>query len=126
MKRYELRQIAANNGIKGIQRLKKFDLEKLLWEKGLVDEPRVQEPTKKTRKVPPDQELPAHQQHLRRIRTNPRRVEVTDSNTGETVVYPSLYKAANVLELNPRMLLYFNGKVSTDGKYRINILDAEV
>lgn len=61
------------------------------------------------------------------IRSNPRRVELTDCN-GVTTLFSSIAKVAKHLECNSGTVVYYNRRNITSNKtkeqYRVNIIDA--
>ncbi len=107
MKLSELRKIFKDNNFKGYKYYNKEGLTKFLEGKGLLPN----EPTK----VP-------NFEYLKKIRKQPKKVEITDTETNNITVFPSIYKAAKHLLLNPGKIKYHNGKVYQN-KYAINILD---
>ena len=67
-------------------------------------------------------DLPPRYQHLRIIRNKPRSVEITDIETNDKIVYPSVYKASQALHTNPRLVTFYDGRVFKDGKHFIKVL----
>jgi len=59
---------------------------------------------------------------LKTIRTNPRRVEILDRETGEVVVYVSMYKAGKAFGQCTRVISKQNGK-AWKNRYEIKALD---
>jgi len=62
---------------------------------------------------------------LKTIRTNPRRIEILDKETGDVVVYPSMYKASQAFGLRAGIMSLYNGNVWKN-KYEIKALDDDV
>ena len=58
---------------------------------------------------------------LRQIRSNPKKVEIRDLETGKVVLYPFIYKAALALDQNPGIIGMYNGKVWRN-RYAIKVL----
>ena len=57
----------------------------------------------------------------RRIRKNPKNVEIHDLATDKFVLYPSIYKAALALNQNPGVIGMYNEKVWSY-RYAIKVL----
>ena len=58
---------------------------------------------------------------LKQIRSNPKKVEIRDLETDKVVLYPSIYKAALVLDQNPGVISMYDGKVGRN-RYVIKVL----
>ena len=58
---------------------------------------------------------------LKQIRSNLKKVETHDLETDKVVLYPSIYKAALVLDQNPGVIGMYNGKVWRN-RYAIKVL----
>src|SRR5688572_17149523 len=61
---------------------------------------------------------------LKRIRKNPKRVEILDKETGETTTYRSIYSAAQAFNQNPGFIAMFNGKVYKK-RYEIKVCESD-
>ena len=48
---------------------------------------------------------------LKHIRNSPKKVKIQDMQTGEIVVYSSMYKAAKIFNQQSRLIYAYNGKV---------------
>ena len=48
---------------------------------------------------------------LKHIRNSPKKVEIRDMETGETIVYSSMYKAAKTFNQQSRLISAYDGKV---------------
>ena len=59
---------------------------------------------------------------LKRIRKNPKRVEILDKETGVTTTYRSIYSAAQAFNQNPGFIAMFNGKVYKK-RYEIKVCE---
>ena len=88
---------------------------KLLVEKGFLKVELIEPP-------PPQQEKKIDPKHiyLRKIRKEKKMVTVTDVETGEEKIYPSIYSCSRALEVNSGIIGYYDGKIYK-GKYKINI-----
>ena len=58
---------------------------------------------------------------LKYIRNSPKKVEIQDMETGESIVYSYMYKAANRFNQQSRLISTYNGKVSRN-RYAIKVL----
>ena len=58
---------------------------------------------------------------LTEIRSNPKTIEINDLETDKAVLYPSLFKAALVLDQNTGVLAMCDGKVWRK-RYAIRVL----
>ena len=103
MKLPELKKILKNNKIKGYSACTKPVVTEALRAHGLM--PEIE---------PPNYEI------LKTIRNEPKRVEMTDMETKEVKVYPSIYRAGKTLSINPGLIKYHNGR--TYKNYKIKIL----
>src|SRR6218665_3114687 len=77
---------------------------------------------KKRRKAEGSNLVNEKYEKLKTIRTNPRRVEILDRETGEVVVYPSMYKAGKAFGQCARVISKQNEKVGKN-RYEIKALD---
>ena len=57
---------------------------------------------------------------LKHIRNSPKKVEIQDMETGEIIIYSSMYKAAKRFNQQSRLISTYNGKVWRNG-YAINV-----
>ena len=48
---------------------------------------------------------------LKHIRNSPKKFEIQDMETGEIIIYPSIYKAAKRFNQQSRLISTYNGKV---------------
>ena len=60
---------------------------------------------------------------LKHIRNSPKKVEIQDMETGEIIVYSSMYKAAKRLNQQSRLIYAYDGKVWRN-RYAIEVLTA--
>ena len=58
---------------------------------------------------------------LKHIRNSPKKVEIQDMDTGEIIVYSSMYKAAKRFNHQSRLISTYDGKVWRNG-YAIKVL----
>ena len=116
MKLPELKSIAKENKIVGRSIMNKPELIAILKERNLFSEDVPQKVMKC------DNSEDVRYTYLKSIRRNPRRVRIENVNTGETVEYPSLYRAGRTLNIDPSRVLFYDGRI-IDDKYKINIID---
>src|SRR5688572_15294947 len=120
MKLPELKELMKQHNIRGHSYLNKPQMISRLVEKGVLTLEVVEnwkQPPKLTSK---DEKY----DRLKRIRTNPRRVEILDRETGLIDSYSSMYKAAKALNQNAGVITMFNGKVYKK-RYEIKVLESE-
>ena len=58
---------------------------------------------------------------LKHIRNNPKKVEIQDTETGEIIIYSSIYKAATTFIQQSRLISAYVGKVWRN-RYAIKVL----
>ena len=58
---------------------------------------------------------------LKQIRNSPKKVEIQDMETGEIIVYSSMYKAAKRFNQQSRLIYAYDEKVWKN-RYAINVL----
>ena len=58
---------------------------------------------------------------LKHIRNSPKKVEIQDMETGEIIIYSSMYKAAKRFNQQSRLIYAYDGKVWTN-RYAIKVL----
>jgi len=130
MKLPELQLLANEHNIKGCSYRNKPELIALLGEKGLLSNESVEKENRyreegeemKRRKVEIGGVVDEKHERLKTIRTNPRRIEILDRETGEVVVYPSMYKAAKAFGQSAGIMSVYIGKVWKN-RYEIKALD---
>ena len=110
----DLQDILRENKIRGWSHFNKPQLIDLLKERNLLPE----EPEKTSK------DIASKYVYLRKIRTRPRSVEVTNKQTSEVTVYPSIYKAGLAFKTNPRLITFYDRRVFRD-IYLIKVLDTD-
>ncbi len=130
MKLSELREILHKNKIRGYLHYDKKQLIVLLREKGLLpDEPpkavkvKPSKPVKvkPPKPVKPKKEIDSKHEKLGTIRNNPNQVILKSVETGETITFPSIYKASHFLDQSPRIITFWNNRVWKN-KYEIKVV----
>ena len=118
MKLIELKTLVKEHGIKRWTHLNKPELIDLLFEKGVwprdIAEKEKQRPEPKVPSTDPKYD------RLKKIRNQPRRVDILDRETGEVSSYSSLYKAGKAHGESARTILFFNGRVWIN-RYEIKV-----
>ena len=59
-------------------------------------------------------------QHLKTIRNNSKEVKISDLESKEVKIYPSIYKASKEMGVSPRLITYYDGKILKE-KYDIQV-----
>ena len=118
----ELRAMLKENKIRGYIHYNKSELVDVLVKTGLLSEiikittiislPE-REDTKKERN-------PKYN-FLKHIRNSPKKVEIRDIETGEFILYSSMYKAAKTFNQQSRLITAYDGKVWKN-RYAIKVL----
>lgn len=111
MKRVELKTLCKQNGIK-YSNLNKPEMIALLVDQGII----LKEEEVKVEVKEPNPKY-AHTKHSR---TNPKRIQILDLNTGVTTIYPSLYKACRALGYRGNIENY---NCKTWKNYKINLIE---
>ena len=105
----EMKMIARAHNIRGCKNMAKHELHKVLNKKGLIPEQEYKEGGS-----------------LSTIRRNPRAVTLTALKTigklkiGGSLVFPSIYQAAKLIERNPAVIQIHEGK-DWNGMYHVTI-----
>ena len=126
MRLQELRDLMKQHNIKGSSYLNKPAIVSLLIEKGILDSNILLERECAKREL---EEMRKHRaenderyQKLLTIRTNSKRVEILDRETGEVITYPSLYKAGQAFGFRAKVMSRYNGK-QWQNRYEIKVCD---
>lgn len=109
----ELKQIMKENGIKGRSMMLKREIIDLLSEKQLLPEAAMEPIQEKV--------IEPKYQYLKHIRNNPRKVIIENTETGDIMTYPSLYRAEKQLHRNKKTLTNYNNKIM-DNKYKVTVV----
>ena len=115
----QLKVLAKQNKISFTGR-KKDELIRLLIDKNVITPSDlidtkfvVVEPVKK------DEEDQGRYEYLKKIRNNPKNVEIFDKVTGETRIFPSIYKTGRGLGINTA---YIKDGTTWKNRYQIKVL----
>ena len=110
----ELREILHKNKIREYSHYDKKQLIVLLREKGLLpDEP--------PKPMKPNKEIDPKYEKLGTIINNPKQVFIKSVETGDTITFPSIYKAAQFINQSPRIITFWNNRVWKN-KYEIRVV----
>ena len=118
----ELRAMLKDNNIRGCVHYNKPELVDVFVKRGLLPEiikittitsPPEREDAKKERN-------PKHN-FLKHVHNSPKKVDIRDMETGEIIVYSSMYKAAKRFNQQSRLISAFDGKVYMN-RYAIKVL----
>jgi len=113
----ELKAIFKKNKIKGFAYYNKPQIVEILRERNLLPAEEPQPPPEPERQA--NDADPKHRK-LREIRRNPKEVTMTDTTTGEELVFPSIYKASRHMKTSPRIITFWNGRIWKN-RYEIKI-----
>src|SRR5688572_16937182 len=106
MKLPELKKLMKKHNIRGGSYLNKPGIISRLVEKGVL----TLEVVENWKQSPKVTSKDAKYDRLKRIRTNPRRVEILDLETGKIDKYSSMYKARKALNRDARVIAMYNRK----------------
>ena len=117
----ELRTMLKENKIRGYLHYNKSELVDVLVKRELLLEiikitTITSLPERDTKK-----ELNPKYRFLKHIRNSPKKVEIRDIETGEIIVYSSMYKAAKTFNQQSRLISAYDGKVWRN-RYAIKVL----
>src|SRR5688572_25737251 len=115
----ELKELMKQHNIRGSSYMNKPEIISRLIEKGVL----TLEVVENWKRPPKTTSKDAKYDRLKGIRTNPKRVEILDLETGEIASYSSMYKAGKALNRDARAIAMFNGKVYKN-RYEIKVLES--
>jgi len=117
----ELIQLMKQHKISGSSYLNKPEMIKRLIDKEVLTREEVEK-----WKPPPPKETSKDPKYdwLKHIRMRPRRTTILDHETGETVSYPSMYKAAKALNRSSRIIAMYDGQKPYLKRYEIKVYDS--
>ena len=118
----ELRAMLKENNIRGCLHYNKPELVDVLVKRGLIPEiikitTSISLPERKDTK----KEINPNYNFLKHIRNSPKKVEIQYMETGEVIVYSSMYKAAKRFNQQSRLIYAYDGKVWRN-RYAIKLL----
>ena len=118
----ELRAMLKENNIRGCIHYKKPELFDVLVKRGLLPEIiKITTITSPPEREDAKEETNPKYNFLKHIRNSPKKVEIQDMETGEIIVYTSMYKAAKRFNLQSRSIYAYDAKVWRN-RYAIKVL----
>jgi len=114
MKLPELKALMKEHKIKGLSTMNKPEMIACLIEHGILSQEHLKKKVEK-------REVDPKFAYLKSIRNNPQRVLIRNVETGETIEYPSIYKATRSIKSCPKVITANDGKVWKN-KYEIKII----
>ena len=120
----ELRAMLKKNKIRGYLDYNKSELIDVLIKRGLLPETmNITDITSLPERENTKKELNPKYNFLKHIRNNPKKVENRNLETGESIVYSSMYKAVKTFNQQSRLISAYDGKVWWN-RYAIKVLTA--
>ena len=118
----ELRAMLKENKIRGYLHYNQSELVDVLVKRGLLPDTMkiitiFSLPERKNTK----KEINPKYNILKHIRISPKKVEIQDIETGEIIIYSSMYKAANRFNQRSRLISTYDGKVWRN-RYALKVL----
>ena len=118
----ELRAMLKENKIRWYIQYKKSEFVDVLVKRGLLPETmKITTITSLPEREDTKNEINPKYNFLKYIRNIPKKVEIRDMETGEIMVYSSMYKAAKRFNQQSRLLSTYDGKVWRN-RYAIKVL----
>ena len=110
------------NNIRGCLHYNKPELVDVLVKRGLIPEIiKITNSTSLPERRETEKEINPKYNFLKHIRNSPKMVEIRDMETGEIIVYFSMYKAAMRFTQQSRLIYAYDGKVWRN-RYAIKVL----
>ena len=107
----ELRAMLKENKIRVYLHYNKSELVDVLVKRGLLPEIiNITTITSLPEREDTKKEINHKYNFLKHIRNSPKKIEIRDIETGEIIVYSSMYKAANTFNQQSRLLSAYDGK----------------
>ena len=108
----ELRAMLKEKKIRGYRHYNKSELVDVLVKRGLLpDTMNITTITSLPEREITKKEIKPKYNFLKHIRNSPKKVEIRDMETGEIIIYSSMYKAAKTFHQQSRLLSAYDGKV---------------
>ena len=119
----ELRKLLKDNGVCAYTYWGKDKLIDLAKINNLLPEPKEPEPEPEPE---PEEPKKISWQKLKQIRNRPVNVKLIDADTGEEIIFPSIYKASQYLDKSPQTIRHYGlRKGIWKKKYQIIIKEEE-
>ena len=108
----ELRAMLKKNKIRGYLQYNKLELVDVLVKRGLLPEIiKITTITSLPEREDSKKERNAKYNFLKHIRNIPKKIEIRDIETGEIIVYSSMYNPAKTFNQQSRLISAYDGKV---------------
>ena len=108
----ELKAMLKENKIRGYLHYNKSELVDVLVKRGLLpDTTNITTMTSLPQRENTKKEINPKYNFLKHIRNCPKKVEIQDIETGEIIIYSSMYKAAKRFNQQSRLISTYDGKV---------------
>ena len=118
----ELRAMLKENEIRGYLHYNKSELVDVLVKRGLLPEIiKIRTITSLPEREVRKKKINSKYNFVKYIRNSPKKVEIRDIETGEIIVYSSMYKAAKTFNQQSRLISAYDGKVWRN-RYAIKVL----
>ena len=118
----ELTAMLKENNIRGCLHYNKPELVDVLVKRGLIPEIiKITTSTSLPKRKDTKKERNPKYNFLKQIRNSSKKVEIQDMETGEIIVYSSMYKAAKRSNQQSRLIYAYDGKVWRN-RYAIKVL----
>ena len=118
----ELRALLKENNIRGYLHYNKPELVDVLVKRGLLPEiTKITTITSLPERKDTKKKINPKYNFLKHIRNSPKKAEIQDMETGEIIVYSSMYKAAKRFNQQSGLIYAYDGKVWRN-RYAINVL----
>ena len=118
----ELRAMLKENKIRGYLHYNKSELVDVLVKRGLLPQTmKITTITSLPEREDTKKEINPKYNYLKHLRNSPKKVEIRDMETGEIIVYFSMYKAAKRFNQQSGVISAFDGKVYRN-RYAIKVL----
>ena len=118
----ELRAMLKENKIRGYLHYHKSELVDVSVKRGLLPETmRITTITLLSERQNTKKEINPKYKFLKHIRNSPKKVEIQDMETGEIIIYSSMYKAAQRFNQQSRLISTYDGKVWRN-RYAVKVL----
>ena len=118
----ELRAMLKENKIRGYVHYNKSELVDVLVKRGLLPGTmNITTITSLPEREHTKKEIKPKDNFLKHIRNSPKNVEIQDMETGEIIIYSSMYKVAKTFNQQSRLISAYDGKVWRN-RYAIKVL----
>ena len=108
----ELRAMLNENKIRGYVHYNKSELVDVLVKRGLLPETiKNITITSLPKREDTKKEINPKNNFVKHIRNSPKKVEIWDMETGEIIVYSTMYKAAKTFNQQSRLIPAYDGKI---------------